>query len=129
VSIDRISAYAIQADGSRSFGLTVNGVRVLVTAEDGKHTAGLLLANQIAHLGLEGIHEVESPKAVVDKPAYKPKRRDFVVGQRVWCNVHGAQGERTITAIGDGRNAGRVKISGERCWCPITNFDALEGRS
>jgi len=132
MSIDRVTAYAIQADGSRSFGLTVNGIKILLTAAEGQHDAGHELANKIARTFIPAARttdRAETPKPVAETPAYKPKRRDFVVGQRVWCNVHGAQGECTITAIGDGRNAGRVKITNERGWCHIGNFDALEGRS
>jgi len=122
----RVTSFAVQADGSRSYGITVNGVRVLVTCEAGKHVQGLALANQIADLGPEGIEPVAPPSKLEEPKAYVQKRRDFAVGDRVWCNVHGAEGECTVTAVGDGRNAGRVKITGERCWCPISNFDALD---
>jgi hypothetical protein len=49
----RVTAFARQGDGSRSFGVTVNGCRILVTAPEGEHERGADLAATIADLGPE----------------------------------------------------------------------------
>lgn len=118
----RITEFREQADGSRSFGLNVNGVSVLLTAGEGKHEAARALAQQIASIGPEGIDDVALPETPPrPTPAPKP-RSSFTVGQRVWCNVHGAEGYCTVTAVGEGRHRGYIKITGERAWCPAGNF-------
>lgn len=128
----RVCAFAIQGDGSRSFGVHVHGLAVLVTAPEGEHDVGAALASAIAGLGPEGISPVapETPaKPTSAKPVSKYEARcaaraAFSVGQRVWCNVNGSKGWTTITEVGTGRNKGRIKIQGERSWCPAHNFDA-----
>lgn len=54
------------------------------------------------------------------------RKRDFAKGERVWCNVNGAKGWTTVVEVGEGRNRGCIKISGERMWCPVHNFDRSE---
>jgi hypothetical protein len=119
----RITSFAIQADGSRSFGLDVEGIRVLITAGEERHEAGLALAGKIATLGPEAPERYPAPAAPKPTAPHKP-RPEFTVGQRVWCNIHGVSAWCTVTEVGTGRNRGRIKIAGERCWCPAGNFDA-----
>jgi len=124
---DRVSTYMIGANGSRNFGVTLRGLKVLITADEGQHDEARALAEQIAAMGPA---EVSAPPVVVPQTMEPPEpaRRErpaFSVGQRVRCNVHGAEGECTIVEVGSGRNRGRVKITGERMWCPSGNFDAL----
>lgn len=125
---DRVTAYMQSPNGSRSFGVTVRGLRVLVTADEGQHDEGRSLASAIALLGPECTDEPAPPPP--PEPAPPPERprpnRNFTVGQRVRCNVHGAEGECTITDVGTGRNRGRVKVTGERMWCPAVNFDPCQ---
>ena len=123
----RVTVFAPQSNGCRSFGVTVNGFRILVTASEGRHDLGADLAATIADLGpeadpaepLEAPHVPEPPPIVA-----APPRRAFQVGQRVWCNVRGSLGYCTVTEVGTGRRRGAIKISGYRAWCPISNFDA-----
>jgi hypothetical protein len=122
---DRITAYAIQADGTRAYQVRVNGVRILLTAQEGQHNAAMELAGIISGIG--PAEAPESEPAQIDQTTsvlqVRKQRPDFVVGQRVWCNVHGSEGYCTITEVGTGRNRGRVKITGMRAWCPACNFD------
>ena len=121
---DRVSAYMIRQNGSRAFGLRLRGIDVLITADEGQHDEARALAEQIAAMGPEQITEPPAPPPRVESP--EPRRRPaFVVGQRVRCNVHGAEGECTIVEVGEGRHRGRVKITGSRAWCPAGNFDPL----
>jgi hypothetical protein len=122
----RVTSFRVQGDGSRSFSVAVNGLRVLVTAGEGHHDAGLALANTISALGPEteptATVEPARPTPVPVAPA-PAKRRNFHVGQRVWCNVHGSRGYTTVAEVGVGRNSGRIKIANYRAWCPVHNFD------
>jgi hypothetical protein len=120
--MERVTAFATQPTGARSFGLTVRGIHVLVTAEEGCHENGRALAAAIAQLGPEAEPHVQpEPDRSVRKPVSQP-RPSLAVGQRVWCTVHGAEGYCTVREVGEGRNRGRIKITGERCWCPAGNF-------
>lgn len=123
---DRVSAYMIRQDGSRAFSLRLRGMAVLITADEGQHDEARALAEQIAAMGPEKIPEppAATPRVAIATAPRSP-RPAFVVGQRVRCNVHGAAGECTIVEVGEGRNRGRVKITGERMWCPAGNFDAI----
>jgi hypothetical protein len=126
---DRVTAYAIQSNGSRSYGLTVRGIKVLITADETQHESASILASAIAGLWPADIVEPTcTPKSEPKTTPVVTPRREFVVGQTVWCRVHGSQGLCKITEIGAGRNYGRVKISGVRGWCPDSNFLSEEPR-
>jgi len=120
----RITAYAIQSNGSRSYGIVVRGVKILITADESQYEVAEKLAFDIAELGPVCVseHHVKSP-APEDKPSQIiPARRSLVEGQIVWCRVHGSKGFCKITEVGTGRNGGCIKISGVRGWCPDSNF-------
>jgi len=118
----RITAFAIQSSGSRNFGLDVRGLSVLVTATEGRHDEGRALAELIASLGPE--QSAPAPSVPAARVAATVERGIFKLGQRVFCIVHGAEGYSTVTAVGAGRNHGRIKITGCRYWCPAGNFRA-----
>lgn len=125
---DRVVAFGEQADGTRGFAVVVRGLKVLVRAERGQHDVGRALAETIAALG-----PAANPVSVPEhRASVAPIMRlwipppTFAVGQRVWCTVHGAEGEHTVTAVGSDHHRGQIKISGERMWCPIHNFQPIE---
>jgi hypothetical protein len=118
--IGRVTAFAVQADGSRSFAVTVGGLRVLVTADDERHDDGNALAATIAGLGPETLATSDVKDAAPAKPGPKPPA--FVVGQVVWCKVHGSEGEYIVAEVGTGRRAGEIKVRGFHGWCPRHNF-------
>jgi len=122
--MSRVARYAVQGDGSRSFGVTVRGLRVLVTASDGSHVEAEELAETIAALGPECVTEAPALAPAPEPPPVRKAAQRFVVGQAVWCKVHGAQGWYTVTEVGSGRNAGRIRVREYRGWCPAHNFDA-----
>lgn len=122
----RVTRFASQSNGARSFGITVNGLRVLVTADEGQHDAGAALASAIAALGPKTIAPetgAPAPTMPTEPAIVAPKRREFRVGQRIWCNVHASRGFVTVTEVGSDRRRGYIKISGYRAWCPTHNFD------
>lgn len=123
----RVTAYAIQSDGTRSYGLTVRGIRVLVTADEDRSAEGLALAEAIAELGPENA-PVGEPAAEPEKEEQRASTREFRAGERVYCTVHGSEGECTVVEVGAGRNRGRIKIRGYRPWCPAHNFRPLEAK-
>jgi hypothetical protein len=107
--------------GSGNLGLVVNGIRILLTVSDGQAEAAAALAESIAALGPEGIAKVELPVAPAPPQWPAPERRQFSLGQSVWCTVHAVKGWRTVTAINP--KDGRIKIDGGRVWCPLHNFE------
>ncbi len=125
---DRITRYMQTASGARQLALTVNGIRVLIQPrDDGEQAAAEALALAIAALGSAAVPAIPRPPTVVRAAPVEPVApRPFAVGERVFCRVHGAQGWSTITDVGIGHNRGRIKIAGERAWCPVGNFTRKE---
>lgn len=125
----RVTAFAIQSNGSRSYGLVVRGVKVLITADESQYVVAEKLAAEVAELGPEYVAEPERETAPERNPEPAVStRKAFTEGQVVWCRVHGSQGLCKVTEIGSGRNRGRIKIAGVRGWCPDSNFLAEEPR-
>lgn len=107
--------------GTGNLGITVNGIRVLLTVSgDEQSQTAEALATAIAALGPEGVPAIVLPEApvAVERPAPRAKR--FVVGQRVWCTVHAVRGWKTVIDV---HKDGRIKIDGCRSWCPLHNFE------
>lgn len=135
---ERVTAFMVQANGSRGFAVVVRGLKVLVSAEEGQHDAGLALAEVIAALGPAAPEQapaarpasVIAPVSPAPAPAPAPSRA-FAVGQRVRCVVHGAEGWHDVVEIGSGSHRGQIKVSNFRrgkAWCPAHNFVAAEAR-
>jgi hypothetical protein len=131
---NRVTTYAQLPTGARCLGLTVNGIRVLLTPEnEAQQPDTEALAVAISALGPELAPLVPEPEpmpVIPTKSTFVPAEK-FTSGQRVWCKVHGAEGYYIVTQVGDGRNHGRIKVSGElikrageRMWCPAGNFSA-----
>ena len=121
---DRITRFAETSTG-RAVGLSVNGIRVLVTP-DGREQqdAADALAAAIANLGPAAAPPAPPQPTVVEPlPERSPIPEPFRVGERVWCHVVGARRYYDVVEVGAGRNHGRIKISGERAWCPASNFE------
>lgn len=107
--------------GTGNLGITVNGIKVLLTVhDDEQREAAELLATAIAGLGPEGVKAIAPSQAtaVVERQVVRVKR--FTVGQRVWCTVHAVRGWKTVTEV---HKDGRIKIDGGRVWCPLHNFE------
>ena len=124
-----MTRFAQGPTGARRLGLTVRGVPVLVEPRDADQQATAeALADRIAALG-PATAEVARVATPVVPPALAHSSAapvPFVVGQRVWCTVHGSQGECIVTEVGAGRNRDRIKISGFHGWCPAHNFRAVD---
>lgn len=126
VASERITMFAPGGNGGRNLQVCVLGVNVLVTPSDASEQER---ANELARL-IAALGPKDDPEAAPPPPARAPAKpapvveavRPFVVGERVWCTVHGAEGFCTITEVGSGRNSGRVKITSCRGWCPSFNF-------
>ena len=120
----RIARYMETATGAQCLGLSVRGVRVLLTPADSDgQAAAETLALAIAALGPEVADPPPSAQTIpIAAPAPVARGRRYEVGDRVWCTVRGAEGWCTVTEVGVGRNQGRIKITGERMWCPASNF-------
>lgn len=125
---ERVTRFMQDGSGARRLGLSVRGIRVVVEPRGGdEQDAADALAEQIAALGPEdGERRAPAPPPAPMPPALvapRPAKAPFVVGERIYCTVHGAEGFCTVTEVGTGRNRGRIKITSERGWCPEFNFD------
>lgn len=125
---ERITRYMENGAGGRTFELRLNGVRVCVVA-DFKDQVSQAEANAqlIADLGPENLPSTPTrqvsyvpPVTATDKPV---TRKRWTVGDRVRCNVFGAQADHTVLDVRP--RDGYIKINGSRSWCPPYNFDAI----
>lgn len=120
----RIARYMKNNAGGHNLGVRVLGGRILIEADADNQDRADLLARMISDLGPEDITPSPPPVvSIAEKTEVPVRKRDFVKGERVWCNVYGAEGWTTVVEVGEGRNRGRIKIVGERMWCPVHNFD------
>jgi hypothetical protein len=125
--MDRIARYAQLPTGGHCLGITVRGVRVLVTPPTGDdQDEAEAVAAAIAAIGPEQVVKLEQLQPEMPPAPLVPPRnhaRNFKVGQRVWCNVHNCEGWHTVTEVGTGRHSSRIKVASWRTWCPSINFD------
>ncbi len=121
----RITRYMQTASGGHRLGLTVRGIRVTVEPGDLAQQGDVeALALAIAALGPADAPAPLSQPPRPAPPVIPPPApvKPFAVGEHVYCKVHGAEGWRTVTAVGVDHNRGRIKVSGTRAWCPAHNF-------
>jgi hypothetical protein len=126
----RVTRFTPGGAGGRLLSLTVCGISVHVIPRDAEEQeAAEVLAEQIASLGPAQSATPAAVPQVATVPAVTPAvatHVPFTVGEKVFCIVHGARGWYTVTEVGNGRHRGRIKISGERMWCPSHNFRRQE---
>lgn len=124
----RVTRFMKNGNGGQNLGLRVLGVEILISANAENQERADQLAQLIGEIGPEDIAPPPSTVPASERPRdpAPARKRVFAVGERVWCNVHGAEGWSTVTEVGAGRRQGYIKISGERMWCPVHNFDREE---
>lgn len=112
---ERITRYS-----TGNLGMTVNGIRILLTVSADQEDAARLLADAIVAIGPEAIPATDQPLTPTEKPEPKRTTKRFVVGQSVWCNVTAIRKWMIVTAV---HADGRIKVDGGRSWCPLHNFN------